>query len=213
MVCIRYHGGVAQPEENLMQAGERIPELAAKAPGGDESSGRDLLPLVYRELRLLAQQRMNAERPDHTLNATALVHEAWLKIGASERAIPWANRAHFYAAAAEAMRQILLDHAKSRGRVKRGGGAKRVPLSVADIADTWNFTETVRLDEAIRRLMSEDAAVGEVVRLRFFAGLTNEQAAEALGVSQATIKRRWEFGRTWLFREMSRGEDDEPRGR
>jgi len=182
-----------------------VTKLTARAAGGP--AARSLLRLVYQELRALAQQRMNAERSDHTLNATALVHEAFLKLAGNEREKPWANRAHFYAAAAEAMRQILLDHAKARGRGKRGGGAKRVPLSVADIAETWDFAETVRLDEAIRRLMSEDAGVGEVVRLRFFAGLTNEQTAEALGVSQATVKRRWEFGRTWLYRELSSDED------
>jgi RNA polymerase sigma factor (TIGR02999 family) len=165
-----------------------------------------ILPAVYQELRALAQNRMNAERPDHTLNATALVHEAWLKLSGTDREKPWANRAHFCAAAAEAMRQILLDHAKAKGRIKRGGGSQQVPLNVADIADTWNLEETVRLDEAIHRLMLEDAGVGEVVRLRFFAGLTNEQAAEALDLSAATVKRRWEFGRSWLFRALSRGE-------
>ncbi len=183
-----------------------VTELAAQAAAGDGTAARELLLVVYQELRALAQQRMNMERPDHTLNATALVHEAWLKISESERQKPWANRAHFYAAAAEAMRQILLDHAKAKGRAKRGGGARRVPLSVADVAETWNLEETVRMDDAIRRLMEVDGSIGEVVRLRFFAGLSIEEAAEAIGVSQATIRRRWEFGRAWLFRELNRGE-------
>ena len=151
---------------------------------------------------------MASERSDHTLEATALVHEAYLRL-VGERRVPWQNRAHFYAAAAQAMRRILLDHTKARGREKRGGGRRRVPLSMADIADSWNFQETLSLDEALCRLEERDPAIGEVVRLRFFAGLSVEQTAEALGVSKATVKRRWEFGRTWLFRELKQGEDDE----
>ena len=142
------------------------------------------------------------------LEATALVHEAYLRL-VGERRVPWQNRAHFYFAAAEAMRRILLDHAKARARQKRGAGRRRVPLSMADIADSWNFQETLSLDEALCRLEERDPAIGEVVQLRFFAGLSVEQTAEALGVSKATVKRRWEFGRTWLFRELKQGEDDE----
>jgi RNA polymerase sigma factor (TIGR02999 family) len=175
---------------------------------GDACAVNDLLPLVYDQLRREAQRRMADERPDHTLQATALVHEAYLRL-VGDRRIPWQNRAHFYAAAAEAMRRILLDHAKSRGREKRGGGHKRVPLSVADVAESWNFDETLSLDEALRRLVDRDPDIGRVVELRFFAGLSIDDTAAALGVSKATVKRRWEFGRSWLYRELTRDGDHE----
>ena len=173
---------------------------------GNAGAANELLPLVYDQLRREAQRRMAGERPDHTLQATALVHEAYLRL-VGDRRIPWQNRAHFYAAAAEAMRRILLDHAKARGRDKRGGGRKRVPLSVADVAESWNFEETLSLDEALRRLVGRDPNIGRVVELRFFAGLSIDDTAEALGVSKATVKRRWEFGRTWLYRELTRDDN------
>ena len=191
-----------------MSSSDHVTHLLQRAGDGDRSAMDELLPLVYEQLRRDAQLRMAGERSDHTLQATALVHEAYLRL-VGERRVPWRNRAHFYAAAAQAMRRILLDHTKARGREKRGGGRRRVPLSMADIADSWNFQETLSLDEALCRLEERDPAIGEVVRLRFFAGLSVEQTAEALGVSKATVKRRWEFGRTWLFRELKQGEDDE----
>jgi len=177
--------------------------LMIAAAEGDQSAGERLLPLVYQQLRAAAQIQMAGERAGHTLQPTALVHEAFLKL-VGDRDLPWQNRRHFYAAAAEAMRQILLDHARSRGRLKRGGGRRRVPLSVADVAESWNLEETVSLDEALRRLESRDTGIAEVVRLRFYAGLTIEQTAEALGIAPATVKRRWEFGRTWLYRELGK---------
>ncbi len=173
---------------------------------GDAGAANELFPLVYDQLRREAQRRMAGERSDHTLQATALVHEVYLRL-VGERRIPWQNRAHFYAAAVDAMRQILLDHAKSRGREKRGGGRKRVPLSVADVAESWNLEETLSLDEALRRLVDRDPNIGRVVELRFLAGLSIDDTAKALGVSKATVKRRWEFGRTWLYRELTRDED------
>lgn len=159
-----------------------------------------LLPLVYGQLRAVAQRALNAERPDHTLNATALVHEAYLKL-VGEREIPWANKAHFYVAAAEAMRRILLDHARARGRVKRGGGRDRLALSgLADLATTPD--EIVRFDDAFRRLEAESGDAAAIVRLRFFAGLSVEQTAEALGVSTSTVDRRWSFARAWLYQAL-----------
>lgn len=175
----------------------------AQAAQGDRAAADGLLPLVYEQLRKAAQVEMAAERKDHTLSATALVHEAYLKL-VGPREVAWANRRHFYAAAAEAMRQILLDHARARGREKRGGSRRRVPLSVADVAESWNFEETVSLNDALRRLESRDGGIFEVIRLRFYAGLSIEQTAEALDISPATAKRRWEFGRTWLYRELQR---------
>ncbi len=179
----------------------QVTRILHRAEAGDGAAVDELLPLVYDQLRRDAQHRMAGERADHTLGATALVHEAYLRL-VGDRRLPWKNGAHFYAAAAEAMRRILLDHAKARGREKRGGGRKRVPLSVADIADSWNFQETLSLDEALRRLMDRDPNIGRVVQLRFFTGLSIDDTAEALGVSAATVKRRWEFGRTWLYREL-----------
>ena len=184
----------------------QVTRILHRAGAGDCAAIDELLPLVYEQLRRDAQHRMAGERADHTLDATALVHEAYLRL-VGDRRLPWQNRAHFYAAAAEAMRRILLDHAKARGREKRGGGRKRVPVSVADIADSWNLEETLSLDEALRRLMDRDPNIGRVVQLRFFTGLSIDDTAEALGVSAATVKRRWEFGRTWLYRELRRDEN------
>ncbi len=184
----------------------QVTRILHRAGAGDRAAVDELLPLVYDQLRRDAQNRMAGERPDHTLDATALVHEAYLRL-VGDRRLPWRNRAHFYAAAVEAMRRILLDHAKARGREKRGGGRKRVPLSVADIADSWNLEETLSLDEALRRLMDRDPNIGRVVQLRFFTGLSIDDTAEALGVSAATVKRRWEYGRTWLYRELTLDEE------
>lgn len=163
-----------------------------------------LLPLIYDELRRAAGRAMAGERPGHTLQPTALVHEALVKISAG-REKAWANEGHLYKAAAEAMRQVLLDHAKARGRVKRGGDRRRVPLGLADLAEHWPLDDIVSLDEALRRLSERDEGIADVVRLRLFAGLTVEQCAAALGVSPATVKRRWEFGRVWIHREVDGG--------
>lgn len=159
---------------------------------------------VYDELRSIAHERMAQERKDHTLQSTALVHEAWVRLGAGQRA-PFANRAQFFAAAGEAMRRVLIDHARARGRDKRGGGAVRADLDVADLAHETDFVETVSLDDAIQRLYEHDPEIGKVVHLRYFAGLGIEETAAVLGISAATTKRRWEFARSWLFKELHGG--------
>lgn len=182
--------------------------ILAAIEHGDAGAANELLPLIYDQLKREAQRRMAAERSDHTLQATALVHETYLRLVGDQR-IPWQNRAHFYASAVEAMRRILIDHARSRGREKRGGARKRVPLSVADVAESWNLEETLSLEEALRRLMDRDPNIGRVIELRFFTGLSISDTAEALGVSKATVKRRWEFGRTWLYRELTRDDNDD----
>src|SRR5262245_4316043 len=162
----------------------------------------DLLNEVYSQLRAIAQQRMNAEHKGHTLQATALVHEAFLRI-ARDRVDGFENRAHFYAAAAEAMRRILIDQPRAKGAVKRGGGAVRTPLSVVDLAEDSDATEILALDEALERLEKAEPEVAEVVRLRFFAGLSGPDTAEALGVSARQVDRLWAYARAWLLREMA----------
>ncbi len=175
-------------------------------PEGVRPPGRDtpkdaagLLPLVYEQLRAIAQERLGEERTGHTLQATALVHEAYLRIarGGDPR---YANRAHFFVAAAEAMRRILIEHARARGRVKRGGahGGQRVPLSVVDLALDADPDEILMLEEALCRLETEDATAAAVVRLRFFAGLSVDETASTLALSPSTVDRNWTYARAWL---------------
>jgi RNA polymerase sigma factor (TIGR02999 family) len=178
--------------------------LMVAAAGGDKQAAEQLLPLVYSQLRKAAQVRMAGERAGHTLSPTALVHEAYLKL-AGPREVPWAGRGHFYAAAAEAMRQILLDHAKGRMSLKHGGGVPR--QSMSDFEDVAGLSqqepeEIVRFDDLVRRLEGESPDGAAVVRLRFFAGLSIEQTAQALGLSISTVDRRWAFARAWLFQRM-----------
>jgi RNA polymerase sigma factor (TIGR02999 family) len=174
-------------------------------PSGGPKTSDELLPLVYGQLRAIAAHRMAAERPDHTLQATALVHEAYARI-AGDRPEGWTSLSQFYAAAAEAMRRILIEHARSRGRVKRGGD--RTPTSidlggVADLAATADTDQILALDDAIRRVSELDEQMGQVVRLRFFAGLTIEQTAESLGISPRTVKRDWTMARAMLYRLLT----------
>ncbi|MCC6661532.1 MAG: RNA polymerase subunit sigma [Phycisphaerales bacterium] len=179
--------------------------LINAAAGGDKVAADRLFPLVYDQLRGAAQAQMAGERKGHTLSATALVHEAYLTL-IGPRKVPWAGRGHFYAAAAEAMRRILLDHAKARGRVKRGGkgrvGEPAAPISgIADLASRES-DEILRFDGAFRRLEAESPEGAAVARLRFYAGLSIEQTAAALGLSTSTVDRRWAFARAWLFRQL-----------
>jgi RNA polymerase sigma factor (TIGR02999 family) len=145
---------------------------------------------------------MTAERPDHTLQPTALVHEVYLRLIGDEP-IKWSTRAHFFSAAAEAMRRILIDHARRRGRLKHGGGRRRVPLSVVDLAAQDNLDEILTLDDAIRRLQEQEPDVAQVVNLRFYAGLGIDDTAAALGVSPSTVDRLWKYARAWLYREVA----------
>ena len=167
-----------------------------------------LLPLVYDQLRAAAQECLRRERPGHTLQATALVHEAFLKL-VGPRDLPWQNRAHFYAAAAEAMRRILVDHARARAAQSRGGPeARRAALDLSTLPDPSSERESAGfliLDEAVSRLESVDPEAASVVRLRYFAGLDVEETAAALGVSIATVKRVWAFARGWLKEAIESG--------
>lgn len=180
--------------------------LMVAAASGDRTAADRLLPLVYEQLRKAAQLGLAGERAGHTLSATALVHEAYLKL-VGPREVAWANRGHFYAAAAEAMRRVLIDYARARGRLKRG--ATPVPLegasgllSVADLVSGEHSDQIVMLDDAVRRLEAEDPDVAQIVRLRFYAGLSGDETASALGKSPATVDRDWAWARAWLFRQM-----------
>ena len=169
---------------------------------GDPNVAEELLPLVYDELRRLAAHRMAGEDPGQTLQATALVHEAWLRLGGDDQP-SWQNRAHFFAAAAEAMRRILIDNARRKNYLRHGGGAERVNLDGLDLAASVDDEQLLALNEALDHLAAHDATKAQVVKLRFFAGLTNEQVARVLGVSEPTVKRHWAYARAWLFREMN----------
>lgn len=162
-----------------------------------------LLPVVYDELRALARAQLRRERTDHTLQPTALVHEAYLRLMDDRR--PWTDRRHFFAAAAEAMRRILIEYARARGRKKRGGRQVRVDLSGVDLAREADLDQLLALDDAFRRLEQQDPQAADVVRLRFFAGLSVADTAQATGLSERTVKREWAFARAWLYEALRDG--------
>ena len=172
---------------------------------GDAHASDQLLPLVYGELRALAQQRMRQEAPGHTLQATALVHEAYLRLlGPEDGAeIRWDSRGHFFAAAAEAMRRILIDRARAKGAAKRGGDWKRIRTDLSTVSLDHPPAELLDLDDALGRLRDEEPLPAQLVTLRFFAGLTMEQAANVLGISVATAGRHWAYARAWLYDALS----------
>ncbi|HEY5914879.1 MAG TPA: sigma-70 family RNA polymerase sigma factor [Verrucomicrobiae bacterium] len=171
---------------------------------GEAKAAEELLPLVYEELRKLAKAKMANEGPGQTLQPTALVHEAWLKLVGSDHQ-HWKGRGHFFGAAAEAMRRILIDRARRRQRERHGHGLKRVDLAQVDVALTTDDDLLVRVDEALERLAAEAPEKAAVVKLRFFTGLSIPIAAEALGISVATANRHWNYARAWLLAELKRG--------
>lgn len=177
--------------------------------GGDPSAAGQLLPLVYDELRKLAAQRLAHETPGQTLQPTALVHEAYLRLIGEGEGPHWDNRGHFFAAAAEAMRRILVESARRKKRVKHGGGLQRVDLDDPDVPVRPPPEEILALDDALTRLAREDPDAAQMVQLHFFAGLSIERAADALGVSRATAYRQWSFARAWLRCALG-GAGDEP---
>lgn len=164
---------------------------------GDSKAADELLPLVYEELRLLAAQKLSHEPPGQTLQATALVHEAYLRLVGNEPQ-NWTGRGHFFAAAAEAMRRVLVDNARRKQAPKHGGDRQRLPLEAVDVATRATAEEIVALDDALTALAQEDAQAAQIVKLRLFAGLSMDQAAEAIGVSRATAYREWTYARAWL---------------
>ena len=176
---------------------------------GDANAPRELLPLVYEELRKLAALRLTQEKPGQTLQATSLVHEAYLRLVDVALAQRWDGRGHFFAAAAEAMRRILIDNARRKARPKHGGNLERVNLdeAAAVTGPTAPTDDLLALDEALAKLAIEEPAKAELVKLRFFGGLTIPQAAEVLGVSEATAERYWTYARVWLYAELERSAD------
>jgi RNA polymerase sigma factor (TIGR02999 family) len=169
---------------------------------GDPYAAAKLLPLVYDELRKLAAQKLAQEKPGQTLQATALVHEAYLRLVDVEQAQHWKGRGHFFAAAAEAMRRILVDHAREKGRAKRGGGSQRLDIDALALATEVTPDRLLAIDDALAQLEREDPTAAQIVKLRYFTGLTVEEAAQALGVATTTAYRHWNYARAWLHSEL-----------
>jgi RNA polymerase sigma factor (TIGR02999 family) len=179
-----------------------VTQILAAAQEGDASAAEQLLPLVYQELRALAAHKMAHEQPGHTLQATALVHEAWMRLLSPEEQLRFQNRAHFFGAAGEAMRRILIASARRKKRIKHGGQLERVDLDAVEVPLPMPEDELIALDEALDELAAVDAKAAEVVKLCFFVGLTQEETARELGVSLRTVERLWAFARAWLFDEV-----------
>jgi len=181
---------------------QEVTQLLADWGKGDRSALDKLLPLVHAELRRMARRQMSQERPGHTLQATALVNEAYLKL-AGQQEFEWQNRAHFFAVVAQVMRHILIDHARRHRYRKRGGGAQQVTLDEVAVVGEQRAAEFVALDEALTNLATVDERKSKIVELRFFGGLTVEETAEVLKVSPITVKREWRSAKAWLHLEMS----------
>jgi len=175
---------------------------------GDALASAQLLPLVYDELRRLAAERMAQEKPGQTLQPTALVHEAYLRLVGQGEERHWDSRGHFFAAAAEAMRRILVENARYKRRLRHGGGRKRLDLDGVDVADDVADERLLALDEALAKLAAEESEVAEVVKLRYFVGLTIAQTAEVLGISVRTANRHWAYARAWLHGQLKQSGED-----
>lgn len=181
-----------------------VKRICAPVAQANPQTAEELLPLVYDELRKLATARMANEAADQTLQPTALVHEAWLRLTGEASAVPFANRAHFFAAAAEAMRRILIDRARRKSAAKRGANPERVDLDEVDIAAKTGDDVLLLVNDSLENLAKEDAQAAEIVKLRFFGGLTLSEAGQVLGFSERTAKRCWAFARAWLYEEIQR---------
>jgi RNA polymerase sigma factor (TIGR02999 family) len=180
-----------------------VTRILDRVQQGKTRAAEELLPLVYEELRRLAAQKMVGQPADFTLQPTALVHEAYLRLVGSPDP-QWCGRAHFFAAAAEAMRHILVDRARRKGRARHGGGLRRVDLEHLDLPGPEDTDLVLAVHEALDRLAQHDPTSAELIKLRFFAGLPNAEAAQVLGLSERTAKRTWAYARAWLFRELTR---------
>jgi RNA polymerase sigma factor (TIGR02999 family) len=184
----------------------KVTTLLNEAGAADGRASAQLLPLVYEQLRALAGRKMRQERPDQTLQATALVHEAYLRLVDTTKVQLWDSRWHFFAAAAESMRRILVENARNRGRIKRGGDRNRVDLDKVELTVDDPPDELIALDDALIHLADEHPEKAQLVNLRYFGGLTHEEAAQALGISKSTADRHWTYARAWLYRHMSSGQ-------
>jgi RNA polymerase sigma factor (TIGR02999 family) len=183
---------------------KEVTRILSAIEQGDPRAAEQLLPLVYHQLRELAAQRLAKEKPGQTLQATALVHEAYLRLVGTDPDQPWDSRGHFFAAAAEAMRRILIDRARDRKRLKRGGDVRRQQLDLESLVrDDASPDDLIDLDDALTRLSSVDARAAKLVQLRLFAGLSLDEAAAALGVVRRTVERDWAFARAWLFQQLT----------
>jgi RNA polymerase sigma factor (TIGR02999 family) len=179
-----------------------VTQILAQIESGDPTAAEHLLPLVYQELRKLAARKLAHEKPGQTLQATALVHEAYLRLVDVEKAQRWSSRGHFFAAAAESMRRILIENARRKGRHKRGGSLRRINLDMAELVSSVSPDELLAVDDAIERLDYEDHAAAQLVRIRYYAGVTVEEAGEAMGISRANAYRHWSYARAWLSCEL-----------
>jgi RNA polymerase sigma factor (TIGR02999 family) len=179
-----------------------VTQILSRIESGDPKAAELLLPLVYDELRKLAAHRLTQEKPGQTLQATALVHEAYLRLVDGEKAQHWNCRGHFFGAAAEAMRRILVESARRKQQPGRGGDRQRIALDQLQVAADSPSDDLLALDESLRRLENHDPLAAKLVNLRYFAGLTVEQAAKALGISLRTAERNWTYARTWLHRDL-----------
>ena len=182
---------------------ERVTQLLADWGAGDHDALQRLMPIVYDELRRLAKGYLQHQPPGSTLQSTALVHEAYLRL-ADKKKVQWQDRGHFFAVSARIMRCVLVDHARSRGSAKRGGGAYTIALDEAVLSVEKQDVNLIALDEALSRLDAHDPRLGQVVELRFFGGLSIEETGEVLKIAPATVKRDWVVARTWIYREMTR---------
>jgi len=182
-----------------------VTQLLSRLGSGDPSASAELLPMIYDELRKLAAARLAQERPGQTLQATALVHEAYVRLVGANGSDLWDSRGHFFAAAAEAMRRILVEAARRKGRVKRGGGMQRCDMDLADLVTEEIREEIVALDVALDEFARDQPEKAELVKLRYFAGLTSAEAAGVLGISTATADRYWRYARAWLAQRIREG--------
>lgn len=183
-----------------------VSQILSQIESGDPSASEQLLPLVYDELRKLAAAKLAQEKPGQTLQATALVHEAYLRLVGGKQEQSWDGRGHFFAAAAEAMRRILLNRARDCKRLKRGGGGQRVDFDQIEVALDTRAEDLLALDEAMEELAVEDSACANLVKLRFFAGLSLREAAESLGLPRRTADRQWAYARAWLYARLGEGQ-------
>jgi RNA polymerase sigma factor (TIGR02999 family) len=197
---------IAGSRSGIIDVMTDVTQILSQIENGNPAAAEQLLPLVYDELRRLAAARLANEKPGQTLQATALVHEAYIRLVGVEKGRHWENRGHFFASAAEAMRRILLNRARDKNRLKRRHHPAEIDVDQIQLALDSDDDQMIALDEALVKLSADDELCGQIVKLRFFAGLTLRETAEALGLSQRTAERQWAYARAWLYHELCREE-------